>query len=244
VSEDQIAEMIEGFCKKFDVDETKAKIDFAFLQALRPSFDRAFRNSISPQRAGYQVQNDATKRVMRFNSSQGAFGACMAATCDACPNREFCRPQNGNVRNSYEDFLLSVRAFFRKGIDYYKKERRTYQQMSSTISITNADGTNKIDLASWLQQREEQFTKLCDGVEKLLPSMTKDTFTMDFARYEEIFNSMKQLYWDTVVEEYMNLILDQFHKQCDSVLSGARLFERFVKVLSIADFMNNMEGTV
>jgi hypothetical protein len=33
-----------------------------------------------------------------------------------------------------------------------------------------------------------------------------------------------------------------FHQQCDSVLKGARLFERFVKTLSIADFMKNMEG--
>ena len=39
-------------------------------------------------------------------------------------------------------------------------------------------------------------------------------------------------------------LIKQFHKQCDSVLKGARLFERFVKTLSIADFMKNMEGMV
>ena len=39
-------------------------------------------------------------------------------------------------------------------------------------------------------------------------------------------------------------VLQQYYKQCDSVLQGAALFERFIKTLSIADFMNNMEGTL
>ena len=241
---DDVEAMAKKFYSKFDVDDTKAKIDFEFLQALRPAFDKAFRNSISPQRAGYTVQNDQKTRVMRFNSSQGPFAPCRAATCSACPNREFCKPQHGKVRNSYADFAAAVKEFFETGASYYREARRTYQRMSSTVNITSAHGTEKIDLAAWLQQREEQFTKTRTAVEKLLPAQTQNSFTMDFAKYEEIFNPMKELYWDTVTEEYINLILNQFHQQCDSVLNGARLFERFIKMLSIADFMNNMEGTL
>ena len=67
---------------------------------------------------------------------------------------------------------------------------------------------------------------------------------MPFAQYEKIFEPMKELYWDDGVNEYISVILAQFYKQCDSVLKGANLFERFIKTLSIADFMNNMEGTI
>ena len=45
-----------------------------------------------------------------------------------------------------------------------------------------------------------------------------------------------------MVGYYINLILGSFYKQCDSVLNSAELFEKFIKTLSIADFMNNMEG--
>ena len=67
---------------------------------------------------------------------------------------------------------------------------------------------------------------------------------MPFETYDQIFSVMKKLYWDTVIVTYINEIIDEFHAQCDSVLNGARLFERFIKTLSIADLMNNMEGTV
>ena len=53
---------------------------------------------------------------------------------------------------------------------------------------------------------------------------------------------MKKLFWDDLVEKYIRLIIEKFHKQCDSVLEGASLFEHFIKTLSVASFMNNMEG--
>ena len=67
---------------------------------------------------------------------------------------------------------------------------------------------------------------------------------MPFEKYLSVFNPIKELYWDTVVYKYLGPVVDQFHKQCDTVLDGARSFERFVKILAIADFMKNMEGTV
>ena len=52
------------------------------------------------------------------------------------------------------------------------------------------------------------------------------------------------MYWDDMVDGYIKLILDRFYKQCDNVLKGASIFERFIKTFSIADFMSNMEGTL
>ena len=86
------------------------------------------------------------------------------------------------------------------------------------------------------------FQEAQSKVASLLPAVNENPFTMPIDKYNEIFGEMKKLYWDTVVNEYLKLIIGMFHQQCDSVLKGARLFERFVKTLSIADFMKNMEG--
>ena len=75
-------------------------------------------------------------------------------------------------------------------------------------------------------------------------SDTQDSFTIPFESYQNVFSPMKKLYWDEIVAEYINRILSQFYKQCDSVLNSAGLFEKFIKTLSIADFMNSMEGNV
>ena len=100
-------------------------------------------------------------------------------------------------------------------------------------------------MESYLERRTKEFKTKGEEVKKLLPAQTSsDPFTMPFESFDKIFSAMKSLYWDSVVENYIGKIIDQFHKQCDSVLNGARLFEKFVKTLSIADFMNNMEGTL
>jgi hypothetical protein len=95
-----------------------------------------------------------------------------------------------------------------------------------------------------LIEREEKFKSKFRELKSLLPGSSPQSFTMPFETYERIFEPMKELYWDLVVSKYINAILEQYYKQCDSVLQGASLFERFIKTLSIADFMNNMEGTV
>ena len=96
-----------------------------------------------------------------------------------------------------------------------------------------------------MQKRISEFKKKHEEVKKLMPNNDSSApFTVPFETYNAIFSIMKSLYWDQVVEVYIKKIITQFHNQCDSVLSGARLFEKFVKTLSIADFMNNMEGTI
>jgi hypothetical protein len=95
-----------------------------------------------------------------------------------------------------------------------------------------------------LTQRLEKFKSEKTKLNNLISQLpdTEASFTIPFAKYNEIFNPIKALYWDAVAATYIKTILDQFYKQCDSVLGSAALFENFIKVLSIADFMNNMEG--
>jgi hypothetical protein len=70
------------------------------------------------------------------------------------------------------------------------------------------------------------------------------SFTVTLEDFNELFAPMKKIYWDETVMTYINLILQRFHDQCDSVLQSAALFEKFVKTLAVADFMNNMDGNV
>ena len=244
VSAKEIQEMATAFRNRFQKDEYESKMNFGFLQELRSSFDTAFRNSISPMHAGYEIHGKEDKKLMRFNSALGVFAPCMAEKCKGCPNFENCKAKNMETRNIYADFSKAVREFFKKGQAYYAKEGSKYQEIMRKQSIHSTGADNGEDFGATLKAREEAFAKASKEVLALLPADETNPFTIPFETYEQIFNPMKKLYWDDVVEKYIGLIIGQFHKQCDSVLQGARLFERFIKTLSIADFMNNMEGTV
>ena len=235
--------MATDFVKRFDTNKYKTSIDFNFLQKLRPAFDSIFRNSISPKRAGYSVNGDENKKLMRFNSAIGVFMPCAADNCSACPNKSLCSNKTKLVRNKYADFLSSINTFFETGKKYYASEHSKMQEILSKEIIVGEDGS-KGSLADWLKSREKAFAAAYDKVKKELPASSDDPFTIPFEKYQAIFNPIKELYWDGVVSEYLQVILKLFYKQCDSVLKGATLFERFVKSLSIADFMNNMEGSV
>lgn len=245
VSEEKTEEKAKAFQKRFDTDLYKTSVDFRFLQRLRSSFDKAFRNSVSPQRAGYTVTGKGDTKYMRFNSALGVFMPCAATSCGNCPNKSVCQAKGKACRNNYAVFAQAVKDFFADGKKYYKDEHAAYQKMLGSTSIHNMGGGNEQEnLSDWLSRRENAFKKAYDKVKDLLPQATDGPFTIPFETYEAIFAPMKTLYWDDIVNEYIQLILTQFYKQCDSVLKGANLFERFIKALSIADFMNNMEGTV
>ena len=178
---------------------------------------------------------------MRFNSTLSPFQPCAATTCKNCSNRATCKVNNKKVRNVYSEFYDAVNRFFEKGAAYYEKERIQYQHGDSILS---AAGSDKGKLSAMLIEREELFKQMHKEIKSVLPKVSEEAFTIPYDMYRRIFLPMKKLYWDAVVSKYINLILQQYYKQCDSVLQGAALFEKFIKTLSIADFMNNMEGTL
>lgn len=221
--------------------EYKTSVDFKFLSALRPHFDKAFRNSVSGHRAGYEVPGN--KRIMRFNSALGPFAECASEKCAGCKNAALCKEKGKPIRNVYAEFKTGVEKFFAEGERFYRDEEVRYKKEISDKHIFGNE--NYKEMESYLERRTKEFKTKGEEVKKLLPAQTSsDPFTMPFESFDKIFSAMKSLYWDSVVENYIGKIIDQFHKQCDSVLNGARLFEKFVKTLSIADFMNNMEGTL
>ena len=250
ITNEKILEIAEDFEKRFvdekgnyKIDKIKADMDFRFLRELRADFDKAFRNSVSTGRAGYATSNNPTsERVMRFNSSLGVFMPCASKTCQGCPNAELCKRKTSTIRNNYKEFFNATRSFLSLGQSFYSKEYSSYTARRAGGIISGGSGAS--DHSEYLRRREKMFKDAQNKITALLPAVTENPFTMPIDKYNEIFGEMKKLYWDTVVNEYLGLIIGMFHQQCDSVLKGARLFERFVKTLSIADFMKNMEGNV
>ena len=237
----RMAKEFNTFFPNEKFDENKIACDFEFLNALRGSFDSIFRNSISPQRKGYGVDGSSQK-VMRFNSSYGVFLNCGADNCDKCPNKQHCRSGEGK-RNISKEFAKSVEDFFKQSEKFYKEYADDYNKKISAKTIS---GGQSKETQAWLRKRQETLNNEKNRVMKALSSIsnTDSPFTIPYLKYEDIFNPIKKFYWDEVAGEYMNKILEQFYKQCDSVLSSASLFENFIKILSIADFMKNMEGNV
>lgn len=245
VSDERIEKMASEFEAQFNIDKRAALIDFNFLRTLRPSFDKLFRTSITPLREGYSVSNNPSAKVIRFNSSRNPVAPCGATDCRNCQHKNDCK-RPGNVRNKYGDFVNAVNKFFDDGIAFYKTEKDKFSKAAQNIKMANA-GNGKHSsgsIESQLDARRERFQNLSKQVKAQLPPVTGEPFVLPFEKYLSIFEPLKELYWDTVVYKYLGPVVDQFHKQCDTVLDGARSFERFVKILAIADFMKNMEGTV
>ena len=240
VEKTEIEKMAADFSKFFGMSKHGVNYDFEFLQSLRESFDTIFRNSISPQRAGYTVER-SDKRVMRFNSSNGVFLSCGAESCDNCPTKQHCRSNPQRRRNIYSDFSGAIKRFLADGERFYNNAIKNYQDLLSKGIIS---GSADRETLSTLNRELDKFKTEKNKVTKLLGEIQGSdvSFTIPFAKFTEIFGSLKKLYWDEVAAKYISLILGQFYKQCDSVLGSADLFENFIKILSIADFMNNMEG--
>jgi hypothetical protein len=242
----KVADMAADFAKFFSLEEYRVKSDFEFLQSLRLAFDTAFKNSVSPQCSGYSVDGSDVK-VMRFNSANSVFVNCGAKTCDSCPNKQYCRSKTVAKRNISSEFASSVRKFFTEGEKFYSEASRKYQEYLGSIIVgSGAERSRYEQTRQWFKTRESAFTaaksKMNDNLRSI--SDSSESFTVPFETYQNVFAPMKKLYWDEIVANYINMILAQFYKQCDSVLQSAGLFEKFIKTLSIADFMNNMEGNV
>ena len=244
VEKAEIEKMAGEFAQFFSLNKDQAIYDFQLLQELRENFDAIFRNSISPQRAGYSVDK-SDKKVMRFNSANGVFLSCGAETCDKCANKQHCRANPERMRNNSRDFVNAIKEFFNRGENFYIEANKEYQKSISNIKVSSASEGQKIkELQGWLRDRNEQFKSEKKNVSKLVSELpgSETSFTVPFKKYSDIFLPIKRLYWDEVAAKYIKLILAQFYNQCDSVLGSASLFENFIKILSIADFMNNMEG--
>jgi len=244
IPEKRIKEMAAEFSKRFSTPQQpvpveKTILDFKFINKLRPYFDRMFRNSVSTHRDGYEVEGG--KSIMRFNSALPAFRDCLSDKCQGCANYRICRDRTKPVRNSYDTFRKAMLDFFREGDKFYTDEQRLFQQQAGDIFSESGD----FNITNITTKRIKDFNSAANQVKNLISAPKDDEpFTVPYEVFDKVFSAMKRLYWDTVVATYIKLILDQFHSQCDSVLKGARLFEKFVKTLSIADFMNNMEGAV
>jgi hypothetical protein len=216
------------------------------LNKLRPEFNKAFCSSISPQRNGFAVRGERSKRVMRFNAAISIFEDCGAESYDKCSQKHICDDKDKTNRSA--DFVSAVNGFFDEGIKFYAEERIRFQREQGEVFINSGDKNGKkVTLSEELENREASFRKAKDlvkGALKAISATNDKPFTVSLNTFNEVFSAMKLLYWDTIVSKYMDTILDRFYKQCDSVLQSAGLFEKFIKTLSIADFMNNMEGNV
>ena len=241
----KIEDMASEYTGFFDLKDKDyiTKSDFEFLQKLRSLFDKAFRNSISPRRQGYGVDG-SDKRVMRFNTKNNPFANCNAETCANCFNKANCQAVEGTKRNISAEFVEAVKEFFTVGAKFYAQSIKDIGKITSEQTIQNQQSTKWADTSKYLREREVSFKDVQSKTVKLLENIKTDgnCFTIPFETFSEIFDPIKKLYWDEVALKYINMILAQFYKQCDSVLDSAKLFEKFIKTLSIADFMNNMDG--
>lgn len=242
---EKTAEEFERFFKEEKIDGYAVKVDFGFIGQLKESFDKAFCNSLSPERKGYIVKGKAN-RVMRFNSTMGVLEViCASDSCEKCPNNASCNNEAKKKRNIYNDFKEGAKEFFEKGSAYYGLEVQRLKDKLGGERIGNVINNDVNVLLSELERRKTDFEATRVEVMKFLDEHGNGdfSFTVSFKEFSEnVLLPMKRLFWDDAVNKYIKLILDRFHLQCDSVLQSARLFEKFIKTLSIADFMNNMEG--
>ncbi len=237
------AKKLKTLIDGFGMNDRKTKVDFDFLSALRGSFNEIFINSVSPHHGGFDgFKTDGDKVVMRFNTSRDTFKSCPTQTdCKACPDYDLCSG-GAKKRNSYAKFSEAVKKFFEDGEAFYENSRRSFTEGTADSQQIISGGREDDGLLTLLRERKERFAKVKEQVLKLLPAKNNSPFIIPYTKYLEIFSPIKELYWDDVVKVYIDLILYSFHQQCDNVLQGAKLFERFIKIFSIAEFMNNMEA--
>ena len=249
VSDQELSGMVEGFLEYFKTNEMITRVDFTFLKKFRGFFNKAFMNSISPQREGFAVEN-SNSVVMRFNSASGIVVKCASPSCNGCPNHTICNGSGGNCRNDSKEFASAVEAFCKEGLRYYEAEVTKHKNIVNKLDIVQRGGEPPAayqEMSAWLERRVTQFREASTSCEALIRELNLSRrnagcFTIPIQSFNNVFDPLKRLYWDEVVMKYMQLILHQFHDQCDKVLKSAALFEKFIKTLAVADFMNNMEG--
>lgn len=243
-----IADMADKFektyCGDFSQNEkAQIKVDFDFINQLRSDFNDVFLNSLSPENKGYSVHG-SQKKVIRFNTTMSVLeSVCEAESCERCPNRESCGNKKRKVNNQYPEFVKAINAFLKNGNSYWTKAISRREKYLGDSMIGSASTKASDSMLQTMKMRQNAFADTQKEIQQKLPDVTEKTFTMDFDQFmQEIFLPVKKLYWDDVVNKYIAILLEKFYKQCDSVLQSAKLFEKFIKNLSIADFINNMEG--
>ena len=234
-----IEQKAESISKLLGKDKTVVVSDMKYLHKLRKAYDDLFRECISPLRQGNSV-NGTSKKVVRFNTTYDVLANCLADTCSKCANNGLCNKKDKTPSNSFDNFVAAIKKFFKTGADFCQEQLSYYNDMKITIRSVDASGTSIMDR---LRDRATNIDSAKMEVDKLLKNWSgnKESFTMPYEEFEKIYQPVKNLYWDTVAAEYINAILAKFHAQCDSVLRSAKLFEKFIKTFSIAEFMNNME---
>jgi superfamily II DNA/RNA helicase len=245
---ESVESMSDGFVDAFGCDSFRIESDFRFLFKLRESFDKAFRESMSPSREGFSL-GSTNESVMRFNCTAGIYAPCAAGKCDSCNNKAGCLEKNASLRNRCDLFLEAIKSFYNQGMEFYDSERKAFDKSFNATTVRDNDLRRRgTEHQNRLEQRKRQFVEGKSKADQMINQLKlkdrKGPFTVPISDFNKLFDPMKQLYWDDVVMTYIGLILDRFHSQCDSVLKSATLFEKFVKTLAVADFMNNMEGTV
>ena len=245
---ENVESMSTGFVEAFGCDSFRIESDFRFLFTLRESFDKAFRESMSRSREGFQL-GSTNEYVMRFNCTAGIYAECAEGKCDSCNQKADCLEKNANLHNRCDVFLTAIKSFYNQGAEFYDNERKAFDKSFNEKTVMDNNLRRRgTEHKNWLEQRKKLFAEGKSKSEQMINQLKlkdrKGPFTVPIADFNKLFDPMKQLYWDDVVMTYIGLILDRFHSQCDSVLKSATLFEKFVKTLAVADFMNNMEGTV
>ncbi|MBP3665810.1 MAG: hypothetical protein J6K29_02045 [Clostridia bacterium] len=241
--------LAKQFVETFRTNDFRTDSDFRFLQQFKNSFDKAFRNSLSTKRQGYRA-GKSNERVMRFNCTNGIFADCASDKCEGCSNRENCNDKQGIMRNKAKDFVAAVQSFYKDGAEFYKKELTDFKNTYKKTTINDPELRKEVEMQEeWLTRRQRSFASAQEQSKKLMDKMKLErkepgSFTVPLESFDELFTPMKKLYWDDTVMTYLQHVLKRFHDQCDSVLKSAALFEKFVKTLAVADFMNNMEGNV
>lgn len=240
INPNRIKEMANDFSAEFGIqDVTKTLIDFEYINLVHQDVETVYRNCVRSK-----CLNNA--EVVRFNSSQGPFVACPAAVtdCKKCRDYTMCKGDGQTTfGNSYSEFCKAVKGFLAKSAAFYAEKIKTYTESQGNVVI-HGKNDRLNELRSELRSRCDYFENKKKNI-NMLPKDTDEPFVIPMDKFrKEILQEIRKPYWTDVVQNYLKLILDEFYKQCDSVLDSAKLFEKFIKTLTIAEFMNNMVDSV
>lgn len=229
----------DEFSAEFGTDKDFTKADFVYINAMRKVYEKMFVNSIYKGR-----RDDSDKdKVVRFNSRRNVFLDCSdARDCNKCPNYSQCKSEGGEgVVNSYSEFTKAAEKFAGESIKFYENMLST---LSARGTLVQGQDNKMSRQDAFFRSRRKEFEELKSKLKTNLKSDPMKPFVMTIKEFDAIMNPIKKLYWDDVVKRYIDRVLKQFYKQCDSVLESAAMFEKFIKTLSIAEFMSNMDENV
>ncbi len=239
---DRAIKDFRDFFKLNEAERYQYKYDFQYIQAVCGIFDKAFKNCVTPCNEGINISGGKGK-VVRFNSALPLNMDCAAAQCNGCPNKKICEGVN-NRRNSGKEFKKAVAAFYDKTKEFYEYAFDDFNEEIKNKTMGSASDNSTNQVSEYLRRRMSDAVKDKEEVVAGFALIDDNApFTMEFGKFNAIFGKLKALLWDSVVKKYMDLIMERFYKQCDSVLQGADMFARFIKTFSIAEFMNSMDNT-